>query len=409
MGNKIIIVGGGASGLMAAIAAARNGAAVTILEKNDRVGKKLLATGNGRCNYTNEDVRLVHFHGSDKAFIEKALSIFGRDSVIDFFERLGIAPASEDNGKIFPLSFQASSVLDVLRYEADRLGVEVRVESRVSKIVKNGQFKVDLKTGESLSSDKVILATGGMAMPVSGSDGNGYPIAKSLGHKAIPATPSLVQLKLKSDKLKQINGTKVVGKASLFIDGELIKEDYGDILFTDYGISGPPILQLSREAVIALEGSRRVRLDVSIILNKSEEELLGYLEKRRGWMPEKRLEEFLIGMINKRLIIPVIKELKLDKDKLTKDISVDELRRIAHLLTCWSFDVIGHNGWGQAQTTAGGVLTKDIDPATMESKLVKGLYFAGELLDVDGDCGGYNLQWAWTSGYIAGNSASVKF
>jgi len=255
----------------------------------------------------------------------------------------------------------------------------------------------------------VILATGGMAMPVSGSDGNGYPIAKSLGHKVIPATPSLVQLKLKSDKLKQINGTKVVGKASLFIDGELVKEDHGDILFTDYGISGPPILQLSREAVIALEGSRRVRLDVSIILNKSEEELLGYLEKRKGWMPEKRLEDFLIGMINKRLIIPVIKELKLDKDKLAMDISVDELRRIAHILTCWSFEVIGHNGWGQAQTTAGGVLTRDIDPTTMESRLVKGLYFAGELLDVDGDCGGYNLQWAWTSGYIAGNSASVKF
>ena len=409
MGNKIIIVGGGASGLMAAIAAARNGAAVTILEKNDRVGKKLLATGNGRCNYTNEDVRLVHFHGSDKAFIEKALSIFGRDSVIDFFERLGIAPASEDNGKIFPLSFQASSVLDVLRYEADRLGVEVRVESRVSKIVKNGQFKVDLKTGESLSSDKVILATGGMAMPVSGSDGNGYPIAKSLGHKVAPSTPSLVQLKLKSDKLKQINGTKVVGKASLFIDDELVKEDYGDILFTDYGISGPPILQLSREAVIALESSKRVKLDVSIILNKSEEELLDYLEKRRVWMSEKRLEDFLIGMVNKRLIIPVIKELKLDKEKFAKDISIDELRSIAHILSCWSFEVMGHNGWGQAQTTAGGVLTKDIDPATMESRLVKGLYFAGELLDVDGDCGGYNLQWAWTSGYIAGNSASIKF
>ena len=409
MKNKIIIVGGGASGLMAAIAAARNGAAVTILEKNDRVGKKLLATGNGRCNYTNEDVRLVHFHGSDKAFIEKALSIFGRDSVIDFFERLGIAPASEDNGKIFPLSFQASSVLDVLRYEADRLGVEVRVESRVSKIVKNGQFKVDLKTGESLSSDKVILATGGMAMPVSGSDGNGYPIAKSLGHKVAPSTPSLVQLKLKSDKLKQINGTKVVGKASLFIDDELVKEDYGDILFTDYGISGPPILQLSREAVIALESSKRVKLDVSIILNKSEEELLDYLEKRRVWMSEKRLEDFLIGMVNKRLIIPVIKELKLDKEKFAKDISIDELRSIAHILSCWSFEVMGHNGWGQAQTTAGGVLTKDIDPATMESRLVKGLYFAGELLDVDGDCGGYNLQWAWTSGYIAGNSASIKF
>ncbi|WP_128426510.1 NAD(P)/FAD-dependent oxidoreductase [Gudongella oleilytica] len=409
MKNKIIIVGGGASGLMASIVAARNGAEVTILEKNDRVGKKLLATGNGRCNYTNEDVRLVHFHGTDKAFIEKALSIFGRDSVIEFFEHLGIAPASEDNGKIYPLSFQASSVLDVLRYEADRLGVEVRVNCSVSKIARDGKFKVYLKSGESLAADRVILATGGMAMPVSGSDGNGYPIAKSLGHKVIPATPSLVQLKLKSDKLKQINGTKVVGKASLFIDGELIKEDHGDILFTDYGISGPPILQLSREAVIALEGSRRVRLDVSIILNRSEEELLGYLEKRRGWMPEKKLEDFLIGMVNKRLIIPVIKELKLDKDKLAKDISVDELRSIAHILTCWSFEVIGHNGWGQAQTTAGGVLTKDIDPATMESRLVKGLYFAGELLDVDGDCGGYNLQWAWTSGYIAGNSASVKF
>lgn len=407
--NKIIVAGGGASGLMASIAAARNGVQVVLLEKNDRVGKKLLATGNGRCNYTNEDMNIRHFHGNDKAFIEQALSIFGRDDTLEFFEKLGIVPASEDEGKVFPLSFQSSSVLDVLRYEAERLGVEIRTGTGIASVSKDICFNVHIKTGDLIKCDKLILATGGMAMPVSGSDGNGYPIARSFGHRISTPTPSLVQLKLKSDKLKAINGTKFVGKVSLWVNGRMVREEIGDILFTDYGISGPPILQLSREAVIALNGSHKPILKISTISGRLAEELGTYISTRFQWMPEKKLEDALIGLMNKRLILPIIKELGLDREKLAGTVLETEAKAIAGILTEWSFEITGHNGWGQAQTTAGGILTSDIDPSTMESKIVPGLYFAGEVLDVDGDCGGYNLQWAWTSGFIAGSSASSKF
>jgi predicted Rossmann fold flavoprotein len=372
------------------------------------VGKKLLATGNGRCNYTNENMSLNSFHGADRDFIGTALSAFGRNEVLEFFERLGIVPASEDGGKIFPLSFQSSSMLDVLRYEIERSGVNLRTESHVSKVVKDRKFKVYLKDGEVLEADRVILATGGMAMPVSGSDGNGYSIARAFGHKVTPVTPSLVQLKLKSDMLKAMNGIKFDGKVSLFIEGKLVREDIGDVLFTDYGISGPPILQLSREAVIASETGKHAVVAVAIIRGRTKEELKDYLKKRFDWMPEKRLEEALIGMINKKLIIPLLKEADINKDTLAEDCTNDTINKLSEMLTNWEFQVTGHKGWGQAQTTAGGVDTNSVDPLTMESKVVKGLYFTGELLDVDGDCGGYNLQWAWTSGYIAGKASNSK-
>lgn len=406
---NIIVIGGGASGMVAAIIAAKNGADVTLMERNDRVGKKLLATGNGRCNYTNENMNIDFFHGEDSEFIKTALDIFNRERTIELFENIGITPTMEDGGKVYPNSFQASSVLDCLRYEMDRMGVDVRVNSFVGEIKKNkDEFHVILKSGERFICDKVIISTGGMAMPVSGSDGNGYNLVKPLGHKINKTTPALVQLRLKWDKLKQINGVKVVGEITLIHKEKEIKSDYGDLLFTDYGISGPPVLQISREAVRLFENGDSPIVRITIISNRSKDEVYGYLLKRFNTLSYKSVEDALVGFINKKMILPILKELDINKEILAGNLEKRDVKRLAELFVKWDFQVIGHKGWGQAQTTAGGILTKDIDPLTLESKLIKGLYITGEILDVDGDCGGYNLQWAWSSGYLAGYDASCK-
>lgn len=407
MNNKIIVVGGGAAGMVAAIVAKRNGGGVVLLERNDRVGKKLLATGNGRCNYTNLNIELNNYHGEDTSFAKYALRQFNKDSTIDFFERLGITPASEDNGKVYPLSFQSSSMLDVLRAEMDYLGVELITDAYVVEIKKKKQFTVKLKDGRIFTGDKLILATGGMAMPVSGSDGNGYSLAKSLGHKTTNLHPALVQLKLEGNFFKQINGVKFVGIVGAYHKDELLQEDMGDILFTDYGISGPPILQISRKVIQYLNMGKEVDLRVSIIHTKSFNELYAYLIKRFELMPWKTVEDSLIGLINKRLIIPILKELNIDKNKITVDITNKEVQDLTKILTSWAFKATGSKSWGNAQVTAGGVFTNEINNNTMESKLVEGLYIVGELLDIDGDCGGYNLQWAWSSGYLAGLNATL--
>lgn len=410
MSNKIIVVGGGASGMMAAIVAKRNGADVTILERNDRVGKKLLATGNGRCNYTNTTINyntfLENYHGDNPKFVYSALYSFDLYQTIDFFEMLGITPTVEDN-KVYPHSLQASSVLDVLRYEIENLGIELKTEAYVVDISKEKKFKLKLKDGRIFEGDKVILATGGMAMPASGSDGNGYSLAKNFNHKILDIFPGLVQLKLEGNIFKSIKGIKFPGVASLYSNNKYIMEDKGDILFTDYGISGPPILQLSRTALDYQRRNQDIKLRISIVANRTEEDMKKYLAKRFEFMTKKTIQEGLIGLINKRLIIPILKEINVDKDKNVLELSTGELDNLAKILISWEFKIIGSQGWGQAQVTAGGVDTRDIDDKTMESKLVKGLYISGELLDIDGDCGGFNLQWAWSSGYLAGLNAAT--
>ena len=408
MSKRIIVIGGGAAGMMAALTAKRNGASVLILERNDRVGKKLLATGNGRCNYTNENININNYHGKNPSFAESGLLEFNVDKTINFFERLGITPTVEDSGKVFPLSFQSSSMLDVLRYEIEESGIELITEAHVSEIKKSDKFTVILKDKQKFVGDKVIVATGGMALPSSGSDGNGYNLCKRLGHTTIGSFPGLVQLKLEGDYFKQINGVKFVGLAGVYVDNKLILEDTGDVLFTNYGVSGPPILQVSRTALEYMNKGKNVELKISIIHTKTEDELFNYLGERFKMMKTKTIEESLIGLINKRLILPIIKTLNLDKNKEVGKISNDETRKLARILTSWSFKVIGSQSWAEAQVTAGGVNTDEVNNKTMESKIVKGLYIVGELLDIDGDCGGFNLQWAWSSGYLAGINATVN-
>lgn len=406
MSKKIIVIGGGASGMMAAIVAKKNGGDVSLLEKNDRVGKKLLATGNGRCNYTNQNINIENYHGENPKFAYSALKSFSFQQTIDFFERMGITPAVEEGGKVFPLSFQSSSMLDILRYEIEDLNIDLITEAEVVYIIKKDKFTVKLKNGKEYKADKVILATGGMAMPRSGSNGDGYKLAKSLGHSVTDVFPGLVQLKLDGNIFRSLKGVKFDGIARLYKGGKILLEDRGDILFTDYGISGPPILQLSRRANYHLNKGEKMILEISIIHSKNLEELKEYLNNRFLFMPRKTIEQSLIGMINKRLINPILKEIHIDKNKSVAHINKEEIEKLAKILISWKFKVIGSLSFNDAQVTAGGINTREIDNRTMESKVVEGLYIVGELVDIDGDCGGYNLQWAWSSGYIAGIDAA---
>lgn len=406
MKENIIIVGGGAAGMIAAIAARRNGVDVIILEKNDRVGKKILATGNGRCNYTNINLNASNYHGKNPKFTYSAIGSFNVDLTIQFFERLGITPFVEEGGKVFPMSLQSSSVLDVLRLEMESLGIKIKLGADVKNIKRDKDFTVELENGERIKGSKVIVATGGMAMPASGSDGSGYNLLKQLGHTIVDPFPGLVQLKLEGNCFKNLKGVKFPGKAMLSSNEKFLLEDFGDILFTDYGISGPPILQLSRTALEYLNNKRDIKLHISIIDSKTKDELYDYLNKRFISMKNRTIEEALIGLINKRLIPTILKEVGIKKDKSIAQISKKEIKDISEILTNWEFKISGSKGWKDAQVTAGGVSTDEVDGRTMESKKCRGLYIVGELLDIDGDCGGFNLQWAWSSGYIAGISAS---
>ena len=407
MSNKIIVIGGGAAGMMAAISAKKAGGDVIILERNDRVGKKLLATGNGRCNYTNINLSINNYHGKNHKFAYSGLSKFDVNQTINFFERIGITPTIEDDGRVFPFSLQSSSVLDLLRYEIKDLGIDLITGAYVKEIrKKKNKFIIESNNGKEIKGDKVILATGGKAMPNSGSDGNGYNLAKKLGHSIIDSFPGLVQLNLEGNIFRQIAGVKFPGMVKLYSNNKLLIEDMGDVLFTKYGISGPPILQISRTALDYLRKEKDIELKVSIIYNKTEEEIIEYLEERFLFMQRKTIEEALIGLINKRLINTILKEIKLDKDKNVSNLSKKEIHKLGKILISWKFKITGSQGWHQAQVTAGGVNTKEIDGQTFQSKLVEGLYIVGELLDIDGDCGGFNLQWAWSSGYIAGLNSS---
>lgn len=406
---KIAVIGGGASGLVAAIAAARKGAEVTIYEKLNKVGKKILATGNGRCNYTNMNMSIDRYHGKNINAVENILNFFDLNKTLNFFEDLGINPYIGDLGKVYPSSLQASSVLDVLRYEAERLKVQEVTDFEVIELRKNKDKFSIIGKDTVYVADKVILSTGGKASPQLGTDGSGYILAKSLGHKIIEPFPALVQLKLKGKYFKRITGIRFDGVVKGLTDKKLIREDEGEILFTDYGISGPPILQISRNVIEELNKGIKVYVSVDMFPNSSKSDLYDLLSVRFNKIGYKSIEEGLIGFINKKLISVILLEAGFeDLNKECGKLNKKEIYKIIDILKEWKFEVIGHNSWQQAQSTAGGVDMSEVNPNTLESVKVKGMYLSGEILDVDGDCGGFNLQWAWSSGYVAGHFSSIS-
>ncbi len=394
---NIIIIGGGASGMMAAIVAKRSGSNVTILEKNVRIGKKILATGNGRCNYTN--ILTTQDAYNHPSFVLDALGQFSAENAITFFEELGISPKIEDLGKAYPLSEQASSIIEVFLFELEQLKVNIITDVFVKEIKKNGDlFSVILADGKSYQADKIILATGGKAMPSTGSDGLGYPIARRLGHHTSTIFPALVKLKLESPYLKGLNGVKISSSVQLLNHNQILQEETGDILFTSYGISGPTILNLSRKANELLLAKESPIINVILLNSVSKKDV----EKRFSLASSKPVNFSLVGLINKKIIPALIKDAGIEKQNTrVSDLTRDQKYKLINSLFEWQFKLIGSKGFEDAQVTAGGVDINEIDSRTMESKLISGLYFSGEVIDIDGICGGYNLQWAWSSGYVA--------
>jgi predicted Rossmann fold flavoprotein len=406
--RNVIIIGGGAAGMVAAISSRRQGANVTILERNPRVGKKLLATGNGRCNFTNINTDVQYYNGNNTKFVYSALSAFSVEDTIRFFEKLGIQHKVEDAGKVFPMSGQASSMLDVLLYEIEQSGIQVDCNTYVTDLEKKGdKFVIHTEAGRTYKSDGVILATGGKAMPSSGSDGNGLELAERLGHRVTDIFPALVQLMLEGSYFKRIEGVKFVGTAEVIYKNKTLAQDSGDILFTNYGVSGPPILQISRKAGELLNQNKKPLLKVKIMDGMSKEEVGELIRKRINLAPGKPIDFSFVGLINKRLIPVVLKESGIENlNQPASGLPQYDINTIAHILTDWRFPIRGTKSWPSAQVTAGGIDTKEINPVTMESNLINGLYLAGEIMDIDGLCGGFNLQWAWSSGYLAGQNAA---
>lgn len=408
--SKIVIIGAGASGMIAAISAARNGAKVTILEQKNRAGRKILATGNGRCNFTNRHVGIEHYHNvrEDMHFVSHILNQFSVVDTLNFFNELGIEIVEKDDGKLYPRSEQATSIVSILLAELERLKVEIKYEEVVKGIQINGNIKI-LTENNKYYCNKLIVATGGKSSPNLGSDGSGFELAKSIGHTIRQLFPSLVQLKTDYPYLKHLKGTKIVGIVRLLNDeNEVIREDNGEILFTDYGISGPPVLQISRYASYYHINHLDTYAKIDIVPEYSCEKLDKLLTKRFTDMPSKSAEQILIGFINSRLIVPILKTAEIELNKKAVDITKEDRKRLVNSLKNITMKVTGTQDFVNSQVTAGGIKLSEVDMDSLASKKAKGVYFCGEILDVDGLCGGYNLQWAWSSGVVAGRKAAKE-
>ncbi len=406
--KKILIIGGGASGLTAAISAARQGGKVVLIEGLPRVGKKILATGNGRCNLSNIAGDTSRYHGENPGFVQAVFSQVDVEATLDFFRLLGLETKVEEGGKIFPLSDQASSVLDVLRYEVHRLGVRQILGDPVVSLEKKGRgFTLETASGESLSGDRVILATGGKAAPKLGGSGSGHSLAEALGHSVTPVFPALVQIKCKNSNFRSMKGVKIQGSIRSESNGKVLREEAGEILFTDYGVSGPPVLQLSRGIAGALHRGGEPRIVIDFFPKIPGEKLYETLWMLFSLEGKKPLDLSLVGLLNKKVIPVLLKEIGLtDLKKPCETMGDQEIQQLCRLLKACVFIPTGTLSWKDAQVTAGGIQTGEVHGKTLESKILPGLYFAGEVLDIDGDCGGFNLQWAWSSGILAGERAA---
>ena len=395
---NIIIIGAGASGIVTAINAKNENNRVILLEKNDRIGKKLLATGNGRCNYTN--MVLSEKNYSSPNFVKRTLEDFSNEDLINYFRILGLE-STLDGNRVYPISLKANSVLNILIYWLEKKGIEVKTNSQVKEIKKTKKGYEVITNEETLRADVVVAAFGGKAMPASGSDGVSFEILKKMGLRVTDLKPALTQLKLDSKYLKHLSGTKVIGRARLLRDEKVIDEREGEILFTNYGISGPPILDMS---VNTSEGDI---IEVPLI-NNIKKDSIDMLYNRYYMFPDFSLEEFLLGLVDKKFIHYIVDSLKMDKNTAMNMISMGDFEKIIGLLLKSRFMVTGNTGFKNAQVTRGGVSLDEVSPESYEAKKFKDLYIIGEALDIDGDCGGYNLHFAFGCGYRLGKALREK-
>lgn len=406
MRRKIAVIGGGASGLMTAITAARNGAEVTIYEGKERLGKKLLATGNGKCNYTNLHQDDSCYRGADSGFSRSVRMQFTVEDTLKFFEEIGILPKIR-NGYVYPNSEQAASVADALAMEIKALRMKVIQDEALRIQKKADRFEV-VSTNGTKEYDRVVLCMGSCAGYKEEKKFSGYKIAEALGHSIESVSPALVQMRCPEKWFKTVAGVRCEGTICLFADQKEIIKEHGELLFAEYGLSGIPVFQISRFAGRALDNGSKVSCSIDFFNSMSVEQLTEHLQGRLNRAAGRTAEEMLVGLLNHKLNYVILKECGINPtEPAVKEFhSGTVLMRLAKKYKSFTCNVSGLNPFANAQVCAGGVKTSEINPDTLESKIVKGLYLAGELVDVDGTCGGYNLQWAWSSGYVAGLHAA---
>lgn len=408
----IAVIGGGAAGLAAAVAAGRElpqGSAIAVFDAQPRCGKKLLATGNGRCNLTNRSASPADYHSDDPHALSRVFSGVNVDDTLAFFESLGLIWREEDEGRIYPACGQASAVLDLLRLELLRLGVSEICGCRVERILpQEDGFLLRAQTGDSrgdIRARRVIVACGGMAAPQLGGMDWGYRLMESLGHTVTNRAPSLCPLPVQSPHLSSLKGIRAHARASLRDARGVIAADEGEVQFGDKALSGIVIFQLSYAGAQIRSGNQWVELDM--LPERSEEALTGLLTNRRAMLPHLTLENYLTGVFNKRIGMCLLKEAGLTPlSRPVETLTDPDIRRAAQVMKHWRFPLNGVSPWGNAQVTSGGVRLTELDGMTMESRLCPGLFAAGEMLNADGRCGGFNLQWAWSTGLLAGRSAA---
>lgn len=417
---KIGIIGGGASGMVAAISAAGQGAEVTILEGGDRIGRKILATGNGKCNFTNLKMDSSCFRSNTIGDIAPYLDEFGVEETLQFFASLKML-YKDKNGYCYPISEQASTVLDVLRFQIEALGIRVLTDrkARLLTYQKDGTVKV-LSGTESYVFDRVILACGSKASPKTGSDGSGYQLLRSLkcACRIEEVVPALVQLCCRESYLKIVAGVRIEGKVHLFIDGQKVCEEIGEIQLTEYGVSGIPVFQISRFASYGCLSGRKVQVQLDVMPHMEAAEFQAYMEEKRAALFDSAMEQgrstsynvtmeqFQAGLINKKVCSLFCKMAGISSGQLISQVPKEQFDRFVSLFKEWTLTVDKPKGFDMAQVCAGGLSMAEIT-SHFAMKKCPSVYVAGELLDVDGMCGGYNLQWAWTSGYLAGKYAAT--
>lgn len=397
----LTVIGGCASGLAAAINCKRKHPEkkIAVVEKLSKIGKKILATGNGKCNLTNLDA-LSHDY-RNKNFTEYAMNKYPPQKVIGFFESVGLLCYADSCGRVYPESNTASSVLDALRFETEKLGIEIICDFCVSEIKKqNGFFEIN---GE-IRSEKIIIATGGKSSPSQGSDGSGYALAKKSGHKVTSLHPALVPLTVADEITKSLKGIRARDVVLTLENGRVLKQSRGEILFADFGLSGIAAMELAAEAEISINDVKKNTFThIDFTPSHSEKYLFDYLKNLKNIKGECSLDYLLNGILPKQIGVAICKACGIYKsERKISALNDNEIKSVVSKTKDFSLKVTGTKGFQNSQVTCGGVLVNEIDPETMQSKICKGLYFAGEIIDVDGACGGFNLQWAWASGMLAG-------
>lgn len=399
--KTVLITGGGASGMAAALSAAASPETqVILLERQARVGRKLLSTGNGRCNLTNMSCSPANYHGEEASFVIPALSAYPPESVLRWFRSLGLVYAEQPDRRVYPFSDTASSVLDVLRYALESSGVSLHTgESVVSASRSGGYFHV--KTSDSVyKSDALIIACGGKAGGKVGGVSDGYDLLRSFGHRCSRLYPALVPLHTDTDFPRALKGIRTDARVRLFSGTSLLAESSGEVQFTEKGVSGPAVFDISRAA--SVHGGD---LELDLLRTLPQPELLTLLRQRKAMSPDMEAGSAFVGLLHSRLSSVVVRAASIRPSVPMKDLSENDLSLLAEKAKSFRLRVTGTDSFDAAQVTAGGILTSDFSPETLESRLVPGLFACGEVLDVDGDCGGYNLQWAWASGLLAGRLA----